>query len=435
MVAVIAVFGPTASGKTAVAEEVADRLGTRGRLLRRDAGVPRAADPDQPAEPADRARRDPRPRARRCRSARTRRLAHAAIDELVARAGTAVVSGGTGLYLRAALADLDVPPPPGDGVRERVLAEVEQRSGGGARAAGRPRSARGRGRARERPAAPRARARARGDRRVARAGRRPPLGEHDPAPDADRRARGPARRARAADRRAHRGDVRAGRRGGGSRRRSRRASRERLRRRSASTRSRRCPRTEARERIVIRTRRYAAYQRKWMRRIPGLVPVDGTRRWTRSQTRARAASRRGSRDVRTPPRYGCGMQFSKWHALGNSYLVVEQPDAGPLTATRVQRLCSVETGIGSDGVLEVTRRDGRARRRHDLEPGRLDGRDVGQRRPDRRALARGRDGRDRGHDRDGGAAGRRADAQRARHGHRRGGGHASGRPSPWTGSS
>ena len=34
---------------------------------------------------------------------------------------------------------------------------------------------------------------------------------------------------------------------------------------------------EARERIVIRTRRYAAYQRKWMRRIPGLVPVDGTR--------------------------------------------------------------------------------------------------------------------------------------------------------------
>ncbi len=52
------------------------------------------------------------------------------------------------------------------------------------------------------------------------------------------------------------------------------------------------------------------------------------------------------------------MQFSKWHALGNSYLVVEQPDAGPLTAARVQRLCSVAVGIGSDGVLEVTRREG-----------------------------------------------------------------------------
>jgi len=51
------------------------------------------------------------------------------------------------------------------------------------------------------------------------------------------------------------------------------------------------------------------------------------------------------------------MQFSKWHALGNSYLVVEQPDAGPLTPARVQRLCSVATGIGSDGVLEVTQRE------------------------------------------------------------------------------
>ncbi len=52
------------------------------------------------------------------------------------------------------------------------------------------------------------------------------------------------------------------------------------------------------------------------------------------------------------------MQFSKWHALGNSYLVVEQPDAGRLTPARVVRLCSIETGIGSDGVLEVTGRDG-----------------------------------------------------------------------------
>jgi tRNA dimethylallyltransferase len=34
---------------------------------------------------------------------------------------------------------------------------------------------------------------------------------------------------------------------------------------------------EARERIVARTRRYAAYQRKWMRRIPGLATIDATR--------------------------------------------------------------------------------------------------------------------------------------------------------------
>ena len=128
------------------------------------------------------------------------------------------------------------------------------------------------------------------------------------------------------------------------------------------------PEAEARERIIIRTRRYAAYQRKWMRRIPGLVSVDGTRARRRWQ-----------------------MQFSKWHALGNSYLVVEQPDAGPLTPARVRRLCSVTTGIGSDGVLEITRVDGRRCRRHDLESGRLDGRDVRQRCPDRGSLARRRD--------------------------------------------
>jgi tRNA dimethylallyltransferase len=37
------------------------------------------------------------------------------------------------------------------------------------------------------------------------------------------------------------------------------------------------PRAEAIDAIVVRTRRYAAYQRKWMRRVPGLVMVDGDR--------------------------------------------------------------------------------------------------------------------------------------------------------------
>ena len=52
------------------------------------------------------------------------------------------------------------------------------------------------------------------------------------------------------------------------------------------------------------------------------------------------------------------VEFSKWHALGNSYLVVEQPDAGHLTPLRVQRLCSGSIGIGADGVLEIKERDG-----------------------------------------------------------------------------
>ena len=55
------------------------------------------------------------------------------------------------------------------------------------------------------------------------------------------------------------------------------------------------------------------------------------------------------------------MRFEKWHALGNAYLLVEQPAAGSCSAARVRRLCDVDTGIGSDGLLEVTGRDaGRA---------------------------------------------------------------------------
>jgi len=52
------------------------------------------------------------------------------------------------------------------------------------------------------------------------------------------------------------------------------------------------------------------------------------------------------------------MRFSKWHALGNSYLVVERDDAGELTPDRVRRLCDAECGIGADGVLEVAAFEG-----------------------------------------------------------------------------
>jgi diaminopimelate epimerase len=49
------------------------------------------------------------------------------------------------------------------------------------------------------------------------------------------------------------------------------------------------------------------------------------------------------------------MRFSKWHALGNAYLVVED-DA--LTPERARELCDPDGGIGSDGVLEVLAVDG-----------------------------------------------------------------------------
>jgi diaminopimelate epimerase len=48
------------------------------------------------------------------------------------------------------------------------------------------------------------------------------------------------------------------------------------------------------------------------------------------------------------------VRFSKWHALGNDYLLVERADAGgELDPATVERLCDVHTGIGADGVLEV----------------------------------------------------------------------------------
>ncbi len=48
------------------------------------------------------------------------------------------------------------------------------------------------------------------------------------------------------------------------------------------------------------------------------------------------------------------VRFSKWHGLGNAYLVIERSDAGEeLDSARVRLLCDVDEGIGADGVLEV----------------------------------------------------------------------------------
>lgn len=53
------------------------------------------------------------------------------------------------------------------------------------------------------------------------------------------------------------------------------------------------------------------------------------------------------------------MRFSKWHGLGNDYLLVQRADlATPLTEEQVRRLCDYHFGVGSDGVLEVVSADG-----------------------------------------------------------------------------
>ena len=49
------------------------------------------------------------------------------------------------------------------------------------------------------------------------------------------------------------------------------------------------------------------------------------------------------------------MRFSKWHALGNAYVVV---DADAVTPERARELCDPERGVGSDGVLEAISVDG-----------------------------------------------------------------------------
>lgn len=46
-------------------------------------------------------------------------LAHTVIDEILVAGRTPLVVGGTGLYFRAALAELEFPPPPRPGTRER----------------------------------------------------------------------------------------------------------------------------------------------------------------------------------------------------------------------------------------------------------------------------------------------------------------------------
>jgi len=52
------------------------------------------------------------------------------------------------------------------------------------------------------------------------------------------------------------------------------------------------------------------------------------------------------------------MKLSKWHGLGNDYLLVEQADLPvPLTPERVKRICDYHFGVGSDGILEVVSAD------------------------------------------------------------------------------
>jgi tRNA dimethylallyltransferase len=114
---VMAIFGPTASGKSAVAERLAELL--PGEVVSADSmqvyrGLPILT--NQPQRPTRLVGIwDP---ARTASVGEYQPLAHAAIDEILQSGRMPIVAGGTGLYLRAALADLELPPPASPGRRE-----------------------------------------------------------------------------------------------------------------------------------------------------------------------------------------------------------------------------------------------------------------------------------------------------------------------------
>ena len=269
---VLAIFGPTASGKTAVAEAIAERI--PAELVSADSmqvyrGLPILTNQDAGARlvgiwPLD----------RQGTVGEFQALAHEAIDEIVAAGRTAVVVGGSGLWFQAALTDVRLPADVPQDARAR-WERLYDRRGAGDRAR---RCCR-----RAIPAPPRRCTRTTASASCGRSSSGRRAERSCPSSRGSGRAelrlptlvvgpRGPAR-----DRWRH-----------GSARAPRRCSSRGWRRRcgpqatsfprcSASTPSGGCPRAEAIAELDRATLRFAAYQRKWMRRIPGIVMIDADR--------------------------------------------------------------------------------------------------------------------------------------------------------------
>jgi tRNA dimethylallyltransferase len=136
----VAIFGPTAVGKTGVAIALADRLREAGeqpvavncdsiqvyRGLERLSGAADAAERERLehrllgiAEPHE-----------EFSAGRYAELAHREIDRLLKTDRRPIVVGGTGLYLRAALAELELRPPVPAEVRAEVEREIADRGPG-----------------------------------------------------------------------------------------------------------------------------------------------------------------------------------------------------------------------------------------------------------------------------------------------------------------
>lgn len=134
---IIALFGPTGVGKTEIAIALAERLEARGE----EPPVAVSADALQVyegletltgvASATEQSRLEHRlvsflPLDATFSVGQYAELAHAEIDAVLAAGRRPLVVGGTGLYLRAALSELDLRPPPPEGVREHWTAKLER---------------------------------------------------------------------------------------------------------------------------------------------------------------------------------------------------------------------------------------------------------------------------------------------------------------------
>ena len=271
---VLAIYGPTASGKTAVAEAIAAQI--PAELISADAAAlfrgleVLTAVPERPTRLVGVFDLE-----HEVSVGEFQRLAHEAIDDALANGRVPVVVGGTGLYLRAALSDLKLPPPPQEGAREKWESFYDAH--GGIHAHGRLQALDPEAAARVHPNDRRRIVRAlelaesgsslAGDALWGGDTRRPTLifGLDAPNDVLDERMRARA------DAMLERGVVEEA-----------RAALARPLSRSAKkvmglVDFAELPPDEAREALVANNRRLARYQRKWMRRIPGLIAVDGNR--------------------------------------------------------------------------------------------------------------------------------------------------------------
>ena len=134
---ILALFGPTAAGKTGVAIEVAELLRGRGedpvavncdsiQVYRGLEVLSGAASPEEGEALEHRLLSFVDP-AEEFSAGRYAEAAHAEIDSLLAADRRPIVVGGTGLYLRAALADLDLRPPVPSEIRDEVETEIAER--------------------------------------------------------------------------------------------------------------------------------------------------------------------------------------------------------------------------------------------------------------------------------------------------------------------